>query len=385
MAATRVTDRRARLAVTIAFGTQALPFASWTAHIPAVAADLGLDNAALGTALLGAPVGSVLSMPLTGRLLPRVGSPILVRIAIVGYLLACCGIGLAGGTVTLFLALALCGFFQGSLGVAMNTQGVTIERSMSRPIMSGFHGAWSIGALGGAMIGSAAVAAGVGLLPQLMIMAAVLLVLNAAVTRSLIDDRDAGPRTHQRRGRSWSPMILLLGGIATACMLCEGAAADWSAKYLRDSLHADPGVAGLAYAAYAAVMVVVRLSGGWVLSRRPVRTVLPVLALVATLGMTAALVIGTPAVAIIGFALLGAGVAAVVPAAFTAAGRLSASNAGTAIATVSALGWAGFMIGPPAIGHLAQATTLTIALAVIPILTAAVAAAIRFSPAFRGQ
>ncbi|HEY9290677.1 MAG TPA: MFS transporter [Microlunatus sp.] len=382
---TSTTNRRARLAVTIAFGTQALPFASWAAHIPTVAAGLGLDNAALGTALLGAPVGSVLSMPLTGRLLPRVGSPILIRIAIVGYLLAGCGIGLAQGTVSLFVALAVWGFFQGSLGVAMNTQGVTIERSMGRPIMSGFHGAWSIGALGGAMIGSAAVALGVGLLPQLVIMGAVLLLLNAVVTRTMIDDHDTGRRSPTQQRRSRSPMILLLGGIAMACMLCEGAAADWSAKYLRDSLHAGPGIAGLAYAAYAATMVVVRLSGGWVLSRRPVRTILPALAVLATVGMSVALLVGRPAVAIIGFALLGAGVAAVVPAAFTAAGRLSASNAGTAIATVSALGWAGFMIGPPAIGHLAQATTLPIALALIPILTAAVAAGIRFSPAFRGQ
>ena len=371
--------------MTVTFGSQALPFASWAAHIPTVAAGLGLDNAALGTALLGAPVGSVLSMPLTGRLLPRFGSPILVRIALVGYLLSGCGLGLARGTVTLFIALAIWGFFQGSLGVAMNTQGVTIERAVGRPIMSGFHGAWSIGALGGAMIGSAAVAVGVGLLPQLMIMGAVLLVLNATVTRNMINDHDTGPRSTSHQRRSRSPMILLLGGIAMACMLCEGASADWSAKYLRDSLDAAPGVAGLAYTAYAAVMVVVRLSGGWVLSRRPVRSVLPALALLATIGMSVALLVGRPAVAIIGFALLGAGVAAVVPAAFTAAGRLSAANAGTAIATVSALGWAGFMIGPPAIGHLAQATSLSAALWLIPVLTAATAAGIRFSPAFRGQ
>lgn len=370
--------------MTVVFATQGMLFASWTAHIPLVAAKLGLDNGTLGTALLGAPIGSVAAMVITGWLLPRLGSAVLVRATLIGYLLSGCLIGLADGALSLFGALALWGFFQGSLDVAMNTQGVTVERGYRRPLMSGLHGGWSIGGLLGALIGATAVARGVDLLPQLIIVGAVLLVINLVLTPAMRGDRNQ-PADHQSavRRRVFSRAVLILGGVSLACMLCEGAAADWSAKYLHGSLGAPAGFAGLAYAAYLAAMVIVRLAGGWLLKRYPTRVLLPILALAATVVMTVALLIGHPVVAVIGFAVLGLGLASVVPSAFTAAGRLSGGNAGGAIATVSALGWAGFMFGPVAIGHLADLLALPVALAIIPILTTVIAVGVRFTAAFR--
>jgi MFS family permease len=376
--------RRSRRAVTVAFATQAIPFASWTAHIPLVAERLRLDDGALGTALLGAPIGSVLAMMITGWLLPRVGSAVIVRVTAVGYLGSGVVIGLADDVVALFAVLALWGAFQGALGVAMNTQGVAVERAYGRPIMSGLHAGWSIGALLGALIGSAAVAAGLPLLPQLVSLGVVLVVVNLLAGRHLLagdrrqpDDRG---RAGAQRDRVFSPMVLLLGGIALACMLCEGAAADWSAKYLHGSLGASAGFAGLAYAGYAAAMLTARLAGGWLLTRYRPRSVLPALSAAATLAMAVALLVGHPVPAVLAFAVLGLGLASVVPSAFTAAGLLSRGHAGGAIATVSAMGWVGFMIGPPAIGHLADRFSLPVALIAVPVLTAVITAGIRFGP-----
>jgi fucose permease len=167
--------------------------------------------------------------------------------------------------------------------------------------------------------------------------------------------------------------MLTLAVIAFASLLCEGAAANWASVYLSGPLGATGAVPGLAYAGFALAMVAVRLSGNRLLARfRPDR-LLPVLALVATVGFTTALMLDRPLAAIVGFGCLGLGLASVVPAVFSAAGRLPGLHPGTAVATVSAFGWAAYVIGPPIIGHLAAQTSLPTALAVLPVLTGFVA------------
>jgi fucose permease len=158
-------------------------------------------------------------------------------------------------------------------------------------------------------------------------------------------------------------------------MLCEGAAADWASVYLSGSLHTSPTVAGLGYATFSAAMVTVRLSGNRLLGRTRPDHLLPALAAVATTGFAVAVIVGNLVAALIGFACLGVGLASVVPAVFSAAGRIPGLHPGTAVATVSAFGWAGFVCGPPVIGQLSAVTTLPVALGLLPILTAFVLAA----------
>ena len=173
----------------------------------------------------------------------------------------------------------------------------------------------------------------------------------------------------------------MLGGIAFASMLCEGAAADWSAVYLRGTLHRGPSVSGLGYAAFSLAIVAARLSGNRLLARTSPRRLLPGLGAVATVGFATALLAHNFAVALVGFATLGLGVALVVPAVFSAAGRIPGLHPGRALATVSACGWAGFMCGPPLVGWLASEFSLPVALALVPVLTAFMAAAIAASRA----
>ena len=377
------------MAVIAVFFVHGFLFASWTAHIPGVQQHLGLSIGRLGLALLGAPIGSVLALVLAGRLLPRVGSPLLVRIALVGYCVSGPFVGLTGSLDTFFVAFLLWGFFQGMLDVSMNTQAITVEQFSGRVLMPGFHGSWSTGALFGAVTGAVAVWLGLSLSVQLLVLATpCLLIVGWLTTRMLPDARVDGTsetteRTPDRHGGLLQGAVLVLGAIAFADMLCEGAAADWAAVYLHNSLHAVALVAGLAFAAYALAMLAIRLSGNRLFTRFATDRLLPLLATIASLGFTIGLVIDDPLSVVLGFALLGVGVGGVVPMILSAAGAIGNVDTGKAVAAVAGCGWAGYVVGPVVIGALASTTTLRTALFIIPALMAIVAVATKTTRALR--
>jgi MFS family permease len=372
-------DRRPRLAVIAVFFAHGFLFASWTAHIPQLKQHLGLSDGRLGLALLGAPIGSVLAMVIAARILPRVGSRPVVRLALLGYCVSGPFIGLTGSFATFFVAFLLWGFFQGMLDVSMNTQAIAVERFSGRVLMPGFHGSWSSGALVGAVIGASAVGLGVTLSEQLLVLAVPCLLVVGWFTTPMIPDRRAGddpePSKANRDGHHGvlQSELIVLGGIAFADMLCEGAAADWAAVYLHNSMHTAPLVAGMGFAIYALAMLAVRLSGNRLFTRFAAHRLLSLLAIVATLGFAGGLVIARPVSVLVGFALLGAGLGSVVPMTLSAAGAVGNVNTGKAVASVAGCGWAGYVVGPVLIGAIASLTTLHTALFLIPILTGTVA------------
>jgi MFS family permease len=376
---TSSTRRWSRIAVTGVFVVHGLLFASWTAHIPHVKVHLGLTDGTLGFALLGAPVGSVCAMVVSAYLLPRLGSRRIVQIALVGYCAAGPLVGLTGSLPALLGALFVWGAFQGSLDVAMNTQAIMVEGAGRRVLMSGLHGSWSIGSFAGAGIGALAVGAGITLTSQLLVLGTLALLVAGLLTTRMLPDAVAqhgaagaadGSGRRSPTVSRWSGGMVLLGAIAFASMLCEGATADWASVYLAGPLHAAGVESGLGYATFALAMVTIRLSGNRLLTRYRPDRLLPTLAALATGGFTVGLLIGRPAAALVGFACLGVGLASVVPAVFSAAGRIPDLHPGTAVATASACGWAGFVCGPPLIGRLASLSSLPTALLLLPALTA---------------
>lgn len=371
--------RRAKIGVTAAFVAHAVVFSSWAAHIPHVKAALGLSDGALGTALFGAPLGSVAATLFSHWALPRWGSRRLVPVLVAGYAIAPLSVGLARSGLGLFGSLMLWGWFQGALDVAMNTQAGTLERLAQAPMMARFHGMWSLGALLGAVIGAGCVSVGVGLEPQLLVLGAAVLVLVGPLTLRLIADETVAV-TADERGRTWTPTVVILAAVAFASFLCEGAATDWSANYLHDVVGAGAGLSALSYAAYTLAMVLIRFGAMRLHARLSARRLLPALALLAAVGMSVTLAAGDPLVSVIGFASLGAGVALLVPTAFSAA--YSAGSGGSAIALVAATGWVGYLLGPPLIGHLAQWAGLSVALVTIPVVISVAALAIAATPAF---
>jgi MFS family permease len=362
------------MGVTAVFFVNGLLFASWTAHIPHVKEYLRLTDGALGFALLGAPAGSVIAMLIVARLLPRFGSRLIIRVTMVGYCLIGPLVGLASSAFLLFLALMAWGAFQGTMDVSMNTQAITVERAAKRPLMPGFHGMWSVGSLAGAAIGAAAVAIGLSLSDQLLILAAPCVLIGGWLTVGMLEDAHPKQERGTRRQRQRIPRaawaaIIVLGAIAVADMLCEGAVADWAAVYLHSSLGAAPAIAALGFTAYLLVMVIVRLAGNRLVTRFSERRLLSILAGLATVLFVVGLAVNQVPLMLLGFGGLGAGLAAVIPVVFSASGRVPGINAGTAVTLVSACGWAGFVCGPVIIGQLADATSLRLALVLIPVLT----------------
>jgi len=386
--------RWARIAVTAVFVVHGLLFASWTAHIPHVKAHVSLTDGTLGLALLGAPAGSVTAILASSWLLTRLGSRRIVQAALVGYCAAGPLVGLTGSLSMLFTALFVWGAFQGALDVAMNTQAIALERTRPRVLMSGLHGSWSIGSFAGAGIGALAVAAGIGLSTQLLGLGTIALLGTGLLTARLLsataerpDQRESlvgHPDVDQHPSEStsrWSSGMVPLGATAFAAMLCEGATADWAAVYLSGPLHTSGLVPGLGYAVFSLAMMTVRLSGHRLLTRFRPDQLLPTLAAVATVGFAAALLVAQPTAALVGFGCLGVGLAPVVPAVFSAAGRIPGLHPGTAVAMASACGWAGFVCGPSLIGRLSAWTSLPVALGLLPLLTASIVVGTRTSRA----
>lgn len=359
---------RARAAVTLAFAAHGLLGAAWVARIPQIKEHLGLGEGAMGVALLGAPVGVVAAVRFAGRIVGRWGSRATTIAAGAAGALALVPLGLAWNLGALILSLLLMGASLGLMDVAMNAQGVAVERGYGRPLMSGLHGSYSIGTLLAALAGSAAAHAGVPVPLHLAVAAAALIALLALGCRGLLDrSADELPEPGgdaPAPARSPRRPLIMLGVIGLCSFVGEGAMADWSAIYLRENLGTGPGVAGLGYAGCAVAMTVGRLTGDQVVARFGPVPVLRGGSLAAALGLGLGLAAGDPTAAVAGFTLFGLGVAVVAPVTFSAAGNVPGVPAAAGISRVTGVGYLGLLGGPPVIGFIAQGVGLTWALAV---------------------
>jgi MFS family permease len=345
---------------------------TWAARVPALQERAGVSTATLGLALAGLAAGALAAMPISGWRTARVGSRRTTLVCATGLVIALPLPALATSAAGLILGAFALGAANGGIDVAMNAHGVAVEQRVGRPILSSLHACFSLGGLVGAALGALLAGAGVDVrvnfAAMALLMAAVTL---AAAPRLLPADADAAPPG----GRLALPPRALwpLGLIAFCCMLAEGAAADWSAVYLHGPLGANAGVAALGFTAFSVAMTGARLVGDRLTLRAGAVRVVRGGALLATFGLGAALLIAEPAAGVAGFALLGAGVAVVVPSVFRAAGTAHGVTAGTALAAVTTAGYSGFLVGPPIIGALAGATSLPTALTLVLLATATVA------------
>ncbi len=366
--------RRARAAVTAVFFLNGMVFVSWYSRLPAIQDDLDLGTGALGLALLGAPAGALIAQPLAGAAASTVGSRRLVRLAPL-WLLAGVAPALAGSTITLALATLAVGAANGILDVSMNVEGLAVERRGPRRIFNSLHAAFSFGALSGAALGGLAAAAGLDPLPHLAIVVAVG-ALAAAVAARGLPAADAEPPPHGPRLARPSRRLVALGAIAFCALLAEGAVFDWSGIYMRREADAALGLAPAGLAAFNLAMGFGRLSADRIAERVGSVCLGGWGALLAAAGLATALALATPAGAVAGFAVMGAGLAAVFPLSLRAAGS-DPAVAGPAVAAISSVGYAGLLTGPPAIGLLAEVLGLPGALACVCALLLVAAALAR--------
>jgi len=360
---------KARSGVTALFVAHGALVGTWVARIPSVKDDLGLGEGELGVALLCATFGALVGMPLTGWLVAHTGSRTAAGPALIAFASFLPAVALASNLLLLSLALVLFGFAMGALDVAMNAHGLTVEGRYGRPILSSFHAGWSFGGLVGA--GAAAVVAGAGVdpLPHFVAVAVVVTIVGLVSVTALLPASADRPDTAPTLGRP-PRRLAALAVLAFCGLFAEGTAADWSGVYLAESLHTSTSFAALGFAAFSVAMVVFRLLGDALVASWGSVAVVRRGAALGGGAFAIALAVGHPALALVGLACVGAGVAAMVPVFFRAAGSLSGVPASVGIAALTTVGYSAFLVAPPVVGFAAELVGLPLALGLVPVLLA---------------
>ncbi len=354
--------RQQQSATRIAFFIAGFAMAAWAPLVPFVKLRAGLGEGGLGLLLLCLGGGSIAAMPLAGALAARFGCR---RVLIAAAALLCLTLPLLAtlsSPMLLAPVLALFGAGIGSVDCVINIQAIIVERDSGRPMMSGFHGMFSVGGIAGAGGVSALLGAGVSpLAATICVVAGIVVAVVAAAPGSLASGGDrGGPAFAVPHG-----VVLFIGGLCFIAFLAEGATLDWSAVFLSADRGMSPAYAGLGYAAFSVTMTVGRLTGDLLTRRFGGKRMITAGGVVAALGLAVAtLVPGWPA-GILGFALVGAGCSNIVPVLYTAIGRQTVMPEHLAVPAVTTLGYAGILAGPAAIGFIAHATSLAGALLVV--------------------
>lgn len=363
-------DRRARIAVAVFFALHGVAAGSWAGRIPWVKEVRHLSSAALGLALMGAAIGGLVSAPLAAWLIGRFGSRAMTRLGGLTMAASVPLVAFSPGLPTIFASLVLFGAAGGVCDVAMNANGVVVQRHYGRSIMSGLHGVWSLGGLTGSALAGLAARAGLSA-PAHLLIAGVALGVAGLIAGFWLTP---APRSEHGRALAWPGRGLLLLGLVIFCgLFAEAAAADWSAVYLRTAADAPQDVAAWGYSAFSLAMAVVRLAGDRLAERVGSARLVRVAALTGAGGLALGLLVPVTPVLIVAFAVLGLGMATVVPLTFSAAGRTPGHDPGTAVAAVATVGYAGWLLAPPVIGFVAQGTSLTFALVLVTAVTALIA------------
>ncbi len=362
----------ARVAITVVFALNGFLFGSMFARLPAIQERTGIGDGQLGLALLCSMLGLLCAQVVGGALVARFGSRPLVRIGALACAAAVIPISLAESFGVLAGCFLVVGLANGVLDVSMNVHGLAVERKLGRPILATLHAGFSFGALAGAGAGGLAAAAGVGVEPHLAAASAVGVVVALTTYRFLlpreVDAAPEGPLV-ARPTRA----LAAVGLFAFCVVLSEGAVNDWAAVYLKGDLGAGEGLAAAGLAAFSLTMGFGRLFGDRLAEALgPVRLARGGAGL-AAVGMTVAVVGGRQGTAIAGFAAMGVGLAALFPLAIRAASQRG-DTPGPAVAAVSAMGYFGFVTGPPVVGLLAELVGLRSALLLVAVLCAAAAA-----------
>jgi MFS family permease len=359
--------RRYRIATSVFFFIAGLTFATWASRIPAIQAKLHLSDAGLGGVLFSLPAGLMMSLPLSGWLVSRYGSRPMMITGALFYPAILLLLASANSVVTLSMALFMFGVLGNLLNIAMNTQAVGVESLYGRSVMASFHGLWSLAGFSGALIGTLFVSQGFSPFIHFTIVAGLAAALLLIFFRNTLP-KDSGNDQPQKLFVKPDKAILLLGLIAFCTLLCEGAMADWSGVYFKNIVEAPASMITLGYVAFTAMMALGRFLGDWLVTKLGVKNMLQISGTMITSGLLLSVFFPNLITATVGFLLVGFGVSSVVPIVYGLAGKSKKMSPGTALASVSTIGFLGFLIGPPVIGFIAQAISLRWSFTLIGIL-----------------
>lgn len=357
-----------RAAVNIIFFLNGFVHANYFSRLPRIQDQFHIDNGMVGLVLLSSSVGALFAMPFTGWLIIRNGSR---RISIFSCYFYCSLIPFIywmPGLWALIILFFLLGISSGMLDVAMNSQAVMVEKQLQKPIMTSFHALFSIGMMLGAVCGSLFTKLGAGIFPHFTIVSGVSVATVFIARYYLIHDKPAVKPVQEAAFRLPNAAMVSVGVIAFCCMLGEGAMADWSTNYMENIAKADPALAPLGLSAFALAMTIGRMLGDNARLKYGDRNLMVACGIIATLGLSVAILFIHPFAVIAGLFIVGIGLSAIVPIAYSIAGHTKDLPPGVGLAMVTTVGYSGFLFGPPIIGFVADWQSLRIGFGLVVLL-----------------
>jgi predicted MFS family arabinose efflux permease len=359
------------LATRIIFFIAGFITATWAVIVPFARGNTGVNEAQLGTLLLCLGVGALIAMPVTGWLTSRFGCRRVILVAVALVIISTPWLSVLSDPLLLALALLVFGVGIGVTDCAMNIQAILVEKQAEKPVMSGFHGMYSVGGIAGAGFMTLLLAMGFSVLTGclLAVVAVIIMTLFSAPGLLTYANPAEGPVFAVPRGS-----VLIIGIICFAVFLTEGTVLDWSAVYLTDVRAIPASLGGLGYTCFAIAMTVARLTGDRIISSLGRLPVVLGGALIAAAGMAMVTFIASWPLALLGYTLVGAGCANIVPVMFSAAGRQTVMPQAVAVSAITTLGYLGVLSGPAVIGYVAHYTHLAFSFSLIMALMLVVGA-----------
>ena len=361
--------RRIRIAVALFYFSMGLCFSSWASRIPDIKTALHLNDAAFGSILFALPVGQFLMMAFSGKLVTHYGSRKVLLFALPVYTICLSNIGLVTHGWQLAIALFLFGVSGNMCNISLNTQGVAAEKLYERPIMSSFHGGWSLAGFTGALIGLAMI--NLKVIPYVHFCIVILIVwaivwINHDFLIPVMSN--VNQETPRRKFFSRPDSTLLQLGIIGFCsMASEGAMFDWSGIYFKDVVKAPASLVVLGYTSFMIMMASGRFVADRLIARFGRKHLLQVSGAMISAGLFTSVLFPYLVPSTIGFMMVGLGVSSIVPTVYSTAGKNGKVAPGIALATVSSVSFLGFLMGPPLIGYISAAAGLRYSFAVIGI------------------
>lgn len=344
-----------RISTRIIFFLAGLVTATWAVIVPFAKTNTGVNDALLGTLLLCLGVGALVAMPVTGILTSRYGCRKVISAAVIVILLSLPFLSFATSPLLLGLCLLIFGVGVGITDCAMNVQAILVEKSSAKPLMSGFHGMFSVGGIAGAGAMTGLMSIGFGVVSATFIIAALVLVLLLVSYKAMLPyaNPTEGPIFAIPKGT-----VLIIGLICFIIFMAEGTVLDWGALYLVESRNIPETLGGLGFAAFAIAMTFGRLTGDYIVTQYGALKVVILGTGIAAIGFL--IVINSYALpwVLTGYLFIGLGCANIVPVMFSQIGKQKSMPQMVAVPAVTSVGYLGILAGPAIIGYIAYHSSI---------------------------
>lgn len=358
------TRSRLRLITTVFYFISGIVTATWASRIPDIQQKFLLSDAAWGGVLFSLSIGLVAGLSMASWLVEKFGTFKIMLVTTVLYLALLCLLAIAPSVPLLIISLFLFGVVRNITNLANNTNAVEVQRLYKKPVMAKFHGVWSFACFGGAGVGTYFIGEGIVPIHHFIIVAVVSLMLIFVFRRRGNRQKSSG---NGKRPLFIKPdrYLLLLGLISLCGMICESTMFDWSVNYFVKVLHVESGLVTAGYSAFIITMTTGRLLGDKLIAVVGDTRLLMINGIVIAAGFAVTAFIPTVIATIIGFMMVGAGMSIVVPMVFMLAGQSRKMNANYAIASVTLIGYIGFLSGPLLVGYITNTLGMQTAFGVV--------------------